>query len=512
MKRILVLLVVLSLAFAAFACTPHTVQGFTIESGRAAFAQLDDPTLPREVVRSIRLPAGTSFVADWGDMGVLVSQAFGEEGTITRYGVWRDDAYVLPCEYRRLEVVGDFYLTQYHLLDERKVEVFDRTGTLLVGTADTSAGVVAVSSDYFVFYTDTDAQLFDSEGNAYFLDGVLRSGDRVSVCGDYVVTIDATGSSLCIWDGSNILRHRFSADDTRYVMAYVGDRFLVTAISAGTEKNYTYIEEQDGQTYYMRQQAWWYDPVTDVTVKADLDYVVLSVRNAYTPAVSREEVAAMHLRTGYSAVVVAELDERKVHVSDRYYVMDSEARLVVRYPVGINPTAIYYRADRGFVGSSHTASAAALYDLAGNLIWQDKSHTYATMRWQGDRLTASYYEDGVTHHGAFDSEGNVAVPFDYRYMSPYFEGLAVAGDADTYYVLDAAGKVLSTIDVACPEHWLGYGLYTYRQGDYTGVKNFAGQVVVAPTSQTITSIGITVDGSTYLICQEGDTQTVLVLK
>jgi len=512
MKKVALFLVVLLLASMAFACTPRTVQRFTVEGGRAAFAQLPDATMPGEVARTIGLPAGAEFVSDWGDMGLLVSRTFDEEGVVTRYGVWRDDEYVLPCDYRRIELVGDFYLTRYALLDARRVEVHDREGTLLVGTEDASAGAVAVSEDYFVFYTDSDAQLFDRAGDAYFLDGVLRPSDCVSVCGDYVVTLDATGSSLCIWDGSNILRHRFAADDTRYVYAYVGGRFLVTAISAGSDKTYTYIEHLDGETYYMRQQAWWYDPLTDTTAKADLGYVVLSVRNAYTAGLSQEEVAAMHLNAGYSAVVVAELDDFKVHVSDRYYVMDAEARLAARYPVGINPTAIYFRADRGFVGSSHATSAAALYDIGCNLVWQDKSHAYATMRWQGDRLTASYYEDGLAYYGAFDSEGNVAVPFRYRYMSPYFEGRAAVRDGDAYYVLDAAGNVLSSIAISCPEHWLGYGLYTYSEGGKVGAKNFAGEVIIAPTSQQFTSIGVTADGSTYLLSQQGDTQTVLVLK
>ena len=502
---------VLLLATLAVACTPRTVQRFGVEQGRAAFVQLADPTLPVAVSSTINLPAGATFVSAWGDMGVLITQPVGEGSEISLYGVYRDGAMVLPCQYRKIETMGAFYLAQYRMLDEAKIEIYNRSGTLLIGTEDTSASAYAVGEDHFVLYTADNAQLFDATGEPYFLDGVLQPQDRVAICGDYVLTTDAAGTGVCVWDGSNILRHRFYAADTRYVAAYLGGRFLITAISQGNAKQYTYIEHLDGEDYYMRQQAWWYDPRTDTTTKANLDYVVLSVRNAFTPGLSRDEVAAMHLAEGYSVAVVAELNNAKEHVSDRYYVIDASATPVVRYPVDINPAAIVFRADRGFAGSALAGSAAALYDLACNLVWQDKTHAYATMRWQSGRLTASYYEDGVNHYGAFDSEGNVAVPFEYAYMSPYFGGKCAVRSGDQYYIVDDAGKTLSAISIACPEHWLGFGVYTYREGDLVGLKNLAGDVVVAPLQQ-IDAIGADADGHTYILCQQGDTQAVLVLR
>jgi len=511
MKKIAAVMVLLLLALMALACTHSNVQRFNVEAGRMAFVQETEPAVLRGVSRQVVLPEGLEVVADWGDMGVYVAQVIDEDAHAALYGVYRDDKLLLPCTYRKIEAVEGFYLAHYRNLDEQKLEIFDRDGTLLIGSEDTSATVSVVSSEYFALYTTQNAQLFDRRGNAYFGEGIMQPSMTVAACGDYILTVDATTGVYCIWDGSNVLRHRFYDADTRYVVAYVGERFLVAALMPGTEKKYTYIERSDGTDTYMRQKAWWYYPQTDYLEPIDLDYVLLSVRNVNSPGVSAQEAASIRLAAGYSAAVVAELDRDKVHVSDRYYVLDADATTVVRYPVGINPTAIYYRADLGFVGSSSLSGAAALYDLAGNLLWQNKDHAYATMRWQWGRLVASYHENGATLYGAFDSEGNVALRFAYQYMSAFYGDRCVVRDGGVYSVLDGTEKVVTSIAISCPEHWLDYGIYTFAADGKEGVKGFDGAVVVPAEWDAFESIGFSREGKTYLVGRKGNTRTVLEL-
>lgn len=511
MKRFFALALVLILAFGLAACHSHGAQSFTVEAGRAAFVQRAEPSALGTVACRTTLPDGYYFEADWGDSGILAYRVLDPDFGTTRYGVLRGGDTVLPFQYTAIERVGDFLVGRYRAEDVVSIEVYDATGHLLVGTDDTSAGVRAVGDDYFVLYTDSKAQMFDGEGKAFFHDGVLLPTDAVSQCGDYFLTAHK-GNAYTIWDGPNVLRRRFEAADTRYLVAYVGERFLVTALTAGTADSHTYVEVTDEGTQYFVQQAWWYDPVTDALTPLSLDYVLLAVRNPYTPGLSAAAIESLSLQAGYSAFVVAELNTYGVHTADRYYVADANAALWVRYPTGINADAIYYRSDLGCVGSAADGGTALLYDLAGNLVWQNSEHAYATMRWQSGRFVASYHRDGVTRYGAFDSAGKVAVPFQYDYLSPYVDGRAVARVGSQYYTVDATGRQLGTVSIACPEHWLGFGLYTYIQGGKVGVKNLTGAVVEPAQWDAIDGVGINDEGRTYVVGTSGTTQTLLVLQ
>lgn len=508
MKKTALLLVLVLLLSVAFACTPKSVQSFTVEAGKAAFVQ-EENARPTRVTATVDLPAGKSFVADWGEAGVLVADVMDEETGAALYGVWRDGAYLLPCTFRRVDYAAPYYVAQYRDMESQGIEVYDRTGRMLVGSQDTSARVVVVSDEYFALYTTQNAQLFDAEGEAYFGEGIMQPTESVSACGQYVLTIDTALGSCRVWDGKNVLRRRFYEQDVRYVAAYIDGRFFVTALGKGTQNNYTYIEKTADETVYMRQRAWWYYPETDVLEPTTIDYVLLSVVNACTAGVDATSWRTYGLNEGYSAAVVAELDRDKVHAGERYYVLDKDARPVVRYPVDVNPTAIRFRDDVGFAGSSLVSGAAALYDLACNMLWQKNDRRYATMRWQWGRLVASYREDGRTLYGAFDAEGNVAVDFVYDYMSPYFGDRCAAKTDGRYVLLDGAGTPRTSIEIACPEHWLGYGVYAFRAGASVGVKNFAEETIVAAEWDALTAIGRNADGTLYIVARKGDTQRVL---
>jgi len=508
MRKIAALVLLLSIAVFAIACSPHGTVAFGVEAGKAAIAEAPEPTLPTCVQRQYDLSAGLRLAAEWGEMGALVGRTVGDT---TLYGVVKDGVEVLPARYVQLGYTGAFYVGRYYADDSLLVEVYDAAGTLLVGVDDSSARVGAVGKDYFMLYTDQNAQLFDKTGTAVFREGILTPADAVSVCGDYFLSANAASGSFAIWDGPNIVRRRFAAPDVRYSVAYMGGRFLITALSVATADDYTYIETDNG-TRFMRQEAWWYDADLDRLTSVQLDYVLLSVYNEYTPALSPDEWQAMHLREGYSVAVVAECNAYGVHDGDRYYAMDGNAALQMRYPQNIPASAILYRAERGFVGSAAAGGAAALYDYAGNLVWQDKAHTYATMSWQSGRLVASFVQDGVAYYGAFDSEGQVAVDFVYRYMSPYREGRCVALDASGYVVLSGAGEVLARIDPVSPEYWHNFGIYAYRDGGKIGLKNWKGDIVAPAVWESMTAVGYNAEGNVYAVAQEGETQTILVLQ
>lgn len=518
MKRFLLCLLILCVMMCAVACGPQGVRvgPFSVQAGEAAWQQVPDPTMPTAELKRVTLPEGLHFVADWGDLGIEVYTTQ-DDGTVL-FGLWRDGQMVLPCRYVAMRRNGQYIFTQFYGPDEVYMDVRDREGEVIAGTTDSTAGLYALG-DYFVLYTDSAAQMFDSQGNACFADGVLSAGDAVSVCGDYVLTANTAMGMYSVWQlyasqrgVMAFLRHRFYDETLRYQVAYVGNRFLVTAIGEGTAQDYTYIEVQEGVAHYMRQQAWWYDATRDTLAPARLDYVLLSVKNKYTPGIGEAEVRAMHLNEGYSVAVVAECNDYKVHEGERYYAINGDANLWVRYPAGINPTAIFFRDGVGFVGSAAGGSAAVLYDMAGNLLWQRRDYAYATMTWQGGRMVCSRIEDGVLRYGALDEAGNVVIDYVYDYMSPFFDGKCVARREGQYYLLNGAGAMVEIVSLAGNEQWLAYGLYAFERDGKMGVRNLAGQELLDARFGAIEAVGMDEDGHPYVVAvaeEGGRTQIVL---
>ena len=514
MKKCIVLL--LCLVCVLTACSPRGVQPFSVEAGQAVWQQVAEPAVAARVAQRIPLPEGYAMVADWGDWGLMIARVVSSDGT-ELYGVWRDGREVLPCRYTRLAVDGAYALGQFYDEEGMWWEVYNRDGACVVGTTMDNARLRTVSDRYFVLYTDEGAQMFDEGGNACFADGVLAADEGMAVCGDYLLSYSTTKHAACVWQlytsarGSTaFLRRRFEGDG-RYTAVYMGGRFLVTRLSTGTATDYTYLDVVNGQSYYVRQEAWWYDAEQDRLTPTRLDYVLLATRSAYTPGITSAEVQALHLREGYTVVTVAALNDYGLHQSERYYVVDASATRMARYAEGVTPTSIWYRGDRGFVGSSLADGVAAMYDWQGNLLWQDKRHNYATMQWQWGRFVASYMQDGVAVYGAFDADGRVAVPFAYQYLSPYVEGYAVARLDGGYYRVDAEGVLLAEVAPACPDYWMGYGVYAFREGDKVGLCNLRGDVLEPAAWQQAVAVGTGANGRTYVVMASDGCQTVLIL-
>ena len=486
------------------ACTPKATP-FSREMGRTIWVQTEAPTLLRQGGATIELPSGFNFAGDWAHMGFLLSEK--QQGT-TLYGVWREGGWVLPCRFITLTRAGNFFMGAYYYKEELLYEVYNRLGTMVVGTKS-DATLYPLDDTRFVLFAKGQAQVFDEEGRTYFADNLLTTYDSFAMCDDYLLSYRSTDFSCRIWQlcldaerhGMALLLHNFAEEGTRYSAVYCQGRFLITALTE-TQTDYTYMDFVDGQTYFVRQQAWWYYPETGELSPVRLDFVLLGMRGKYAPGASETDKKAIGLAEGYTAVAVAVINRQGLRESTRYYVMNDKAQTVWAYPADINPNAVSYSNDVGFVSAQLTP--ARLYGLDGNMMWQAADHDYTGMVWQDERLVAAYSDNQGTHYGAFDVDGKITVPFRYEYVAPFVQGVSMAKRADGYVRLNHTGvETMSVTDIACEAYWLAYGCYVFeRQGLY-GVKNINGDVVLQAEWQAFDRVGRTDEG-VYVVGRKGD--------
>ena len=513
--RTIALLCLVALVVASLGGCASTVTPFSRAMGRAVWVQQSTPTLWQGGGDSVVLPDGYVFVADWGRHGYMLARP--QEG-YTLYGVWRDGAWVLPCSHIALTRAGNFYMGAYYRDEALQYDVYNAQGTIIAGTKS-DATLYPLDDTHFVLYSAGKAQVADDQGKPYFINNLFTTADSFAMCGDYLLSYRASDFSCRVWqlaldargEGMAMLLHTFAAPDTRYTAVYCGGRFLVTALSAATADDYTYMDLVDGNTQYLRQQAWWYDPNMDELTKANLDFVLLGVRGTYAPGAAEADKQAIALAEGYTAVSVAVTNSQRLRESTRTYVMDKEGHLVLAYPADINPTALAYREDVGYLSAKQTA--ACLYGLDGNLLWQDARYAYTAMVWQNERLVAAYSDQSGTYYGAFDVVGDVVVPFQYEYVAPFVQGVSMAKRADGYVRLNHNGVETQVVtDIACEAYWLGYGCYVYASKGLYGLKNLGGDVVLDADWQSLDLVGRNSDGQTYVVGRKGNALVQQVLQ
>lgn len=505
-----VILVLALLLLALTAC--NTIQPFSTQMGKQAWVQQRVPVSLGSVESTVVLPVGYNFVSDWGDMGLCLSR---DNDGYAMYGVWAKTGWILPCKYVEIVRSGSYYMAVYYQDNFVKHEVFDRSGQMIVGTVE-SGQLQALGEDFFVLYGKKQAQVFGRDGTAYFSDNLFGLSHSFAWCDGYLISYNTTDYSCCLWQLEKdvkgnpmpILLHAFQEKGHRYTPIYTNGRFLVTSLCEGTPEHYTYFEILDGVSYYVWQDAWWFDPSDGSLSWVDLGYVVLGARSRYTVGLRPEDRETVSLADGYTAVSVAVLNEYKLNEYSRYYVMDEKGKLVLTYPKNLNPSALRYREDVGYITANWTA--AALYGLDGNMLWQNKVHDYTSMRWQSDRLVACYVDVQGSRYGAFDIDGNIVVPFDYDYLAPFVDGVSIARKGDRYYRI--AGDSLEEVeDLACEDYWLAYGCYVVADGNKYALKNLRGDQIATGYDALVT-IGTDAQGRVYVLGAQGPDDLLIKLQ
>ncbi|MBO4534389.1 MAG: hypothetical protein J5755_00450, partial [Clostridia bacterium] len=385
-------------------------------------------------------------------------------------------------------------------------KVYDCTGKQLFESY-ASTSIAALDGTYVAVYGDDWSQVMDREGASYLSEGAMDPNESYAVCDRWLLSHSALDNTYMIWEldkrgdrGSAVLLKRYSAADTAYSVAYLGNgRFwVVSTVRGGAHP--TYIETVDGTEYPLTQTSVVFDAVHGSS-DAFGRQIVLGLTNAYTPYLLFEERNALPFGQGYTAVNTAIVEEGK-RVGSRYVVVDNATgKQVAAFPYDSAPLSIAYRDGYLFKGAGESGYQVGLYSADGTLLWRNGDHSYQNIKFGYSRLICAYLEEGTLRYGAFDAAGQVAVPFVYAYLSPYSDYLALAYQAGNYSIIDQSGVAQRSIDPV-PDYPT-WELGAYLEGDV--LYNFQGDVIL----RGVSDLTVTQDSERMPILmgkQEGSTR------
>lgn len=122
----------------------------------------------------------------------------------------------------------------------------------------------------------------------------------------------------------------------------------------------------------------------------------------------------------------------------------------------------------------------------GEVLGEIKWGYYSGQESEGLTSVQSASKDSLGKYGYIDEKGELAIPCIYSYVREFHEGLAYVGDGDEYFFINKKGekKFSASIGYEC----FSEGLVGFTgSNNKVGVKNTAGEVVISPSFDTLSS-------------------------
>lgn len=524
MKRkacILLMILIATIALTSCVRSQPLSDSYTIEKGREVF--ISEEYHNYTVAEQVPLPEGVFFESCLYDDTYLVYAPIDSEKETEEYlyGMANSEGLILPCEYNAVSKSGLF-------LNFSKVEESGGTtneiryidGVLLLKISG-SISIEAINDDYCTLYYDSYSQVFDKDGVYYFSDNTKMSSNfSYSYCDGRLFGQDTLLNDWFVWtlskqvgsdsqpSGIALIDRFFTSDNEIKTVCYLGrDVYLVIESVESNKSNYTYYEVKDGVERFVSQSAYTVNLSNGKVEDVELEYPILGVLNKYSPSMSYEQRASFNVKERYTAACVAVLGEDLKRVGLRYYVIDSDCNFVIRYPDGITPGAISFIDGYGFTGMATAGYGSGLYYMNCDTIWINQEHEYFAPSFSYGRYVCAYVAESGSVYGAFDSEGNVVIDFEYSYISPFSQNNAIA-QKGVYYLIDLEGEIVKELEDYYEDvtpH--SFGLYIYKDNGYLGIKNFAGDILVKAENNSYVSVERR--GGTIFACFEKEEASVL---
>lgn len=448
-----------------------------VETPQAANPWLDsEPSAPSTpTVLALTLPDGASFEAYYPTVGWVVSRARGEQASAGRfYGIHTASGQLLPMEFRSISVLGSFILAEHYEADSSSTyHLYNTAGQLLL-SSDVYFSVQSLGGAWAAVYADGLGYLCHTSGARYFTDGIPLT-TLFSVCDDTLLTYDTQSGLNRLWvlpDGRQqegmLLLAQYDQSSALSMLTYLGNhRFLITQ-TVPDEQSPTHAEIIGGVRTNLKQTHAVYNARTGETKSVSTPLIIRSTHNAYTPSTSP---VSYGFSVGYTALCVAELSTAGVVVNDHYVLVDGDLNVVYRFPQGVSPSALRYYGDVGYAGASLEGYAAALFSLDGQTLWRQDSPHHA-MSFSSSRLVAAKGQQSV-QYGVYDLDGQELFPFEYDYISPFYNGAAIARVGEQYYRLTTTATPLTAPPTFM--EGLAYGLYVHAASEGYTVADFSGK-------------------------------------
>lgn len=506
---ILILIAVIALSLCSCYETREPFSRYTVEVGRQVFKS-DNADYNWSISEWQGIPDGYYFVEPLGENAYICYTELSSDGKNKAYGVMSiDGKVVIDCKYEVISYSGSFICGRYY--DDQaqmKSDVYYLDGVLLM-SGEGVVSIEAIDNEYCSLYANGASYVFDKNGVNYSgVNSGLSENVCYSVCDDYLLGYDRSNGDWFIWQlfkgadngsGFMVLDRIFEATDRIYSVAYIGMNSFIVVETVESELDYDYFEIINGKNYYIRQSCYIYNAVSGMDELFDSEYPIISIANRYSPTLSITQKLAVNLNDGYSAVNAGIVEDGE-RVGYRYFVIDAKGRFVIRYPEGINSTAMRFIDGFGFTQGAGMGSSCGLYYMNCDLIWQKSDREYYSQSFSSGRYVLSVVQGDAIRYGVLNSEGNTVVDWNYSYISPYRNGLALFRPIDgSVGIMDADGNEVQSIEGYISTTSLtAYGLYASEAGNINEIKDFNGNVLISTDFDSIVYIGVE-NGALYIV-------------
>lgn len=517
-RKIIILLIIMTITILLTSCDrpSSSLNSYTIEKGKEVF--ISEEYHSYTSYEEIKLPDGVFFQSYLGDDTYLVYsvQNSSEENAVYRYGMANSGGLLVECEYSSVSKSGPFLnFLRVEESGESINEIRYIDGILLLKITG-SVSIEAINDDYCTLYYDSYSQVFDKDGIYYFSENnKMSSNFSYSYCDGRLFGQDTLLNDWFIWSlskttgsdstpkGIAMLDSFFTSDNDIKTVCYMGkDTYLIVDSVESDKSNFTYYEIKDNAQRFVYQDAYTINISTGYIELITLEYPILGVLNKYSPSMSYEQRNSFNVNDGFTSVCVAVLGEDLNRVGLRYYVMDSNCNFVIRYPEGITPGAISFIDGYGFAGMATASYGSGLFYMNCDSMWINQEHEYFDQSFLFGRYVCAYTGEGGSVYGAFDSDGNIVIPFEYDYLSPFSKLSAIAQKGDDFYIIDTNGVIERKLDDFYNDITpLSYGFYIYEEEGLLGIKNFEGEIIINADNDTYHSVEIH-DGVLFVLFEK----------
>lgn len=505
MKKLFIgaLMLIIVCCFASCKTPVEHIERFTLEAGRAAYIESEERAVPNTALK-LNVPEGTEPYLVNIDAGVIIVSADSDEvdeefNPIPAYGIADlNGILVADCVYDRIAVSGNFLMAEIDNgveLSDISYDFYYKDGTKLFNTENVINGFTAISDDYFVLYTEESSEVFYKDGSALFgTNRQLSSSYCYSVCGEYLFAQEPENAIYFIYrifEASPMLVKSYVSNSSRiYISGYIGNgEFLVAETVIADNNDYDYWSYVGSLRYYYSQTVKIIRPDSDETV-IDSDVIITGVINKHSPAIDYSVRKAYNLKEGYSAVTTIKTDNEKQNVGIECYVINNDAVTVLKMPEGLTPFMMTYKNNLGFAGNALNGYAAALFDYAGNAVWIKQDAEYYAQSYAYQRYIAAKSDGEALRYGMFDTNGNTIIDFNLDFLSGFSGDYALAKNEGSYYRVNKNGELIEAIgDIRDDNLQLTFNCYVYIDENKLGLKNFAGETLIAAEYDDLDYIG-----------------------
>lgn len=502
------------------------LERYTVEIGRKVFVQDEQTEL--STVTDFTMPDGYRFLEPLDEQTYIVYKKLDEtkeDEANNRYGLMGSDGKILiECKYESISYSGKFIHGEYYSEDATLIsEVFYADGVKLMST-DTIIELYALDDEFCILYYDGTSQLFDKNGTTYFRANSQMSADvYYSICDGYLFGYDSNRGDWYIWQifknvdseepyGFVVLKQLFASENSVYTVAYTGNYSFLVVETINNENDYDYFEEINGTTYYIKQNTYFYNVLTDERKDYKSEYPILSITNKYSPSLNINKKRSLNLNDGYSQVNAGIISDDGERTGFRFFVINDKGEFVIRYPQSVTATAVRFIDGYGFAGGAGVGSSAGLYYMNCEPVWRKADKEYYAQSFSSGVYVASCSTADGLRYGAFDTDGNVKIEFEYAYISPFSNGYAVARTTDgTYSIIDADGKIVENISgFYSLSTATSYGVYAFVSGESYGLKAFDGNTLISAEYDSFAYFG-KVDDKIIVVCTKSGVDRVYTI-